>query len=985
MKKNTPSKISNPQSLRVLMIEDSEDDAQLLIRDLKKGGYNPLYERVETAAAMKKALQEKQWDIILCDYNMPQFNAPSAIAVLKEANIDIPLLIVSGAIGEETAVECMLSGAQDFIMKGNLSRLCPAIARELKEAEVKFQREAALKSLRESEERYKALFDRSLELVYIANFESHFIDANDAALNRLGYTREDIPSLNFASLLSEDQLPLAIKAIQDVQETGQMGMIEFRLRHKNGSDVYVETRGSAIISNGIPVAMQAIARDITERKKMDKSLKESEERYRMIVENMQDSIGLLDLNGKHIYQSPSEIRISGFTPEEIMNMSLQDQITPESFATVEKVITEELELEFSGKPVDSNRKRMMEVEAYTKNGGTIWQEVAGSFYRDEAGKPIGILLSSRDITGRKKIENELRQSEEKYRSIIENIQDGYVEVDLVGNWTFVNDVICRHMGYSRVELIGTDFHKLHTKRSAKRSVKAFAEVYKTGEPLKSLEIEGVRKDGTIGNYELSVSLMKDANGQPTGFRCISRDITERKRMEEEIRQSEERYRTILDEMENGYFEVDLAGNYTFINDTNCRQLGYSKEEMIGLNFRVPMVKESIDIVSNAFKNIYITGKPQRGISYKARRKDGTTGFAEISGFPLKNKKSEIIGFRGMALDITERKQAEEALSRSEEKYRSIIENMQEPYWENNLEGNLTFVNDALCKYLGYSREELIGKKIYRENKEAAKKSFEAYNRIYRTGEPIRGFEETYTRKDGIKGFAEISASLIRDAEGKPIGFRCFSHDITERKRMDEELQRTLDNLRKAFGTTIQVMVSAVEMRDPYTAGHQLRVADIARAIATEMGLSRDQVDGIRLAGSIHDIGKLSIPAEILAKPTKLTAIEFSLIKEHSRVGYEMLKDMESPWPLAEIVYQHHERMNGSGYPRNLKGDEIIVEARIMAVADVVEAMASHRPYRPGLGIEAALGEIEKNKGIFYDNVVADACLRLFREKNYKIP
>jgi len=176
----------------------------------------------------------------------------------------------------------------------------------------------------------------------------------------------------------------------------------------------------------------------------------------------------------------------------------------------------------------------------------------------------------------------------------------------------------------------------------------------------------------------------------------------------------------------------------------------------------------------------------------------------------------------------------------------------------------------------------------------------------------------------------------------------------------------------------------VETRDPYTAGHQLRVADIARAIATEMGLFQEKIDGIRMAGSIHDIGKLSIPAEILSKPTKLSNIEFSLIKEHSRKGYEMLKDVESPWPLAEIVYQHHERINGSGYPRNLKGDEILLEARIMAVADVVESMASHRPYRPSLGINAALEEIEKNKGILYDDAVADACLRLFREKGFQI-
>ncbi|MCK7472340.1 MAG: HD-GYP domain-containing protein [Desulfomicrobium escambiense] len=209
-------------------------------------------------------------------------------------------------------------------------------------------------------------------------------------------------------------------------------------------------------------------------------------------------------------------------------------------------------------------------------------------------------------------------------------------------------------------------------------------------------------------------------------------------------------------------------------------------------------------------------------------------------------------------------------------------------------------------------------------------------------------------------------------------------NITERKKAEEKLQQTLESLRKAVGATIQVLVSAVESRDSYTAGHQSRSADLACAIAKEMGLAQDKIEGIRMAGSIHDIGKLSIPAEILSKPTKLTDLEFALIKEHSRSGYEMLKDVESPWPLAEIVYQHHERMNGSGYPRNLKGDEIIIESQILAVADVVEAMASHRPYRPTLGIEAALEEIEKNKGILYAAVIADACLRLFRKKGYQL-
>lgn len=231
---------------------------------------------------------------------------------------------------------------------------------------------------------------------------------------------------------------------------------------------------------------------------------------------------------------------------------------------------------------------------------------------------------------------------------------------------------------------------------------------------------------------------------------------------------------------------------------------------------------------------------------------------------------------------------------------------------------------------------------------------------------------------------EISAIPRFGTSGQLVGLIHVTRDITKQKQSEEKILQTLESLRKAMGTTIQVMVSTVEARDPYTAGHQLRSANLARAIAMEMGLPQDKMDGIRLASSIHDIGKLSIPAELLSKPTKLTEIELSLIKEHAQKGFEILKDVESPWPLAEIVLQHHERMDGSGYPRNLKGDEILIEARILSVADVVEAMASHRPYRPAIGIEAALEEIGKNSGILYDKTASDACLKLFREKDFKL-
>jgi putative nucleotidyltransferase with HDIG domain len=206
--------------------------------------------------------------------------------------------------------------------------------------------------------------------------------------------------------------------------------------------------------------------------------------------------------------------------------------------------------------------------------------------------------------------------------------------------------------------------------------------------------------------------------------------------------------------------------------------------------------------------------------------------------------------------------------------------------------------------------------------------------------------------------------------------------LQERKQAEKNLLETNQRLSQAITATIQVLGMTVEARDPYTAGHQRRTTILAEAIAGEMGFPPEKIEGLRMAGKIHDIGKISTPSEVLSKPTRLTPVEYELVKAHAQKGYEILKEVESPWPLAEIVFQHHERQDGSGYPRGLKGDEILMEARILGVADTVEAMASHRPYRPALGVEAALEEIDNNKGVLYDPDVVAACLTLFREKGF---
>ena len=239
-------------------------------------------------------------------------------------------------------------------------------------------------------------------------------------------------------------------------------------------------------------------------------------------------------------------------------------------------------------------------------------------------------------------------------------------------------------------------------------------------------------------------------------------------------------------------------------------------------------------------------------------------------------------------------------------------------------------------------------------------------------------DKRFVRKSGETIWTSVAVGCVRKPDGAVDYFVVLLEDITDRRG-------NIERLRKSLAATIQAMAAAVEMRDPYTAGHQRRVADLARSIATEMGLSADRIDGLRMAAVIHDIGKLSVPAELLSKPRTLTAVEFSLVKLHVQSGYDTLKDIEFPWPIARMVLEHHERMDGSGYPGGLTGEKILMESRILAVADVVEAMASHRPYRASLGLEAALQEIASFRGVRYDSEAVDACLRLFNEKGYKIP
>ncbi len=581
--------------LNVLIIEDSEDDTLFLLRELEKGGYDPVYQRVETAEAMRAALKEKTWDIVLSDYHLPRFSGLQALLLFKKTGIDIPFVLVSGMIGEELAVEAMKAGAHDYIMKGNLARLIPAIERELREA---------------------------------GEREKH---------RKMEY------------------------ALQ---------------KEKDRASLYLEIAGVVIV-----------------------------------VINQNGIVTLINRKG---------CEILGYPRDEIIGKNWFDLFIPQ---------------EIRGKLKES-----------------FFQILAGDI------KPM------------------------EY---------------------FENQVITR---------------------------------------------EG--KERVISWYN---NFLIDESGKIIGSLSSGEDITERKRTEEELRESEERYRDLVENLNDVLYVFDEKGIFTYVSSPAKTLLGYSPEELISRNLQEIVYPEDLPYVQNQFEKIL-------------------KGHFEPSEYRIIKKSGEIRWVRSSS--------------------RSII------------------------------------------------------------------------REDSIKGLHGLLT------------------DITERKKAEKESQRTLENLRKAMGGIIQAMAATVETRDPYTAGHQRRVADLGRAIAREMGLADHQIDGIRMAGIVHDLGKISIPAEILSKPTKLSDIEFSLIKTHPQISYDILKDIDFPWPVARTVFQHHERINGSGYPLGLKGEEILLEARILAVADVVEAIASHRPYRPAFGIEAALDQISKKRGVLYDAAVVDACLKLFREKRF---
>ncbi len=457
---------------------------------------------------------------------------------------------------------------------------------------------------------------------------------------------------------------------------------------------------------------------------------------------------------------------------------------------------------------------------------------------------------------------------------------------------------------------------------------------------------------------------------------LEHQITERQHAEKALRESEAKYRSIFENAVEGIFQSTPDSRLIAVNPAMARIFGFaSPEEMV---LEVTNIGRQLYINSenrHRFEKVLAEHGTVRGFEAQFYRKGGSTLWGSLNVRAVKDEAGRILYYEGMLEDITARKRVEEELRRSEEKYRNIFENASEGIFQITPDGRYLSVNPAVAKIHGYgSPEEMvlsvtdIAHQLYVDPSRRAE-----LKRLLEEKGFVKDFEIMMRKKDRGLQWVSVTSHAVKDASGEILYYEGMLQDITARKFAAEEL----GHLRNSLKGILLAMSSMTEMRDPGTSGHQKSVSEIAAAIAGEMGLTRDTVENIRVAGIIHDIGKISVPAEILNKPARLTEAEYALVKVHPQAGYDILKDAGLPYPVSEMILQHHERLDGSGYPRGLKGPDILLEARLLAVADVVESIASPRPYRPARGQDAVLDEITKNKGILYDPEAVSICLRLF--------
>ncbi|HID32558.1 MAG TPA: PAS domain S-box protein, partial [bacterium (Candidatus Stahlbacteria)] len=745
---------------------------------------------------------------------------------------------------------------------------------------------------------------------------------------------------------------------------------------KTGIPQKVEDRsGNRFFQNQIfrmSWGLLVIGYDITELKAAEEALKESEGKYRVLVEQLQQGLVIAQGPELHlVFVNQALADITGYSKEELQTAGLETLrqiIHPDD----RDIILTGLSRRLKGEDIPSR----YEVRVIRKDGEVRHLEMT-SKQIDFMGQP-SVQATVIDITDRKRVENQLQKALKDWEDIFQAIGQPTLILDSEHRIIQANQAALTTLGKTVDEINGRICYEIFHRTDQPPEGCPFEKLLVSNR----LETEEMPMEALDGTFLVSCTPIAGEDGRLERVIHIATSITERLNVEEELKTEKAYLEKLFESVQEAIVMCDNDGLVLNVNDEFVRLFGYDADEIIGRPVDDLIVPEKLHDDAISITQYAALGK-KTAIETVRKHKDGSLVDVSIYAAPIVVGDKQI-GVYGTYRDITERKKAEQWLIASEQKYRTLV--------EQSIQGiviiqdqRIVFANPAFAEISGYTVDEMLAltpeeiqRMVHPDDQALVWGRMAARLR----GEDVpQRYEYRGVRKDGATRWLEMFAHLI-EYQDKP-AVQGVIVDITTRKEVEKELQQSFDRMEQTIDNTLEAMAKILETRDPYTAGHQQRVATLAVAIAEEMGLNGDQIRGLQVAAVIHDIGKIYVPAEILTRPTELTDSEFTLIKSHPKIGYEILKTIDFPWPVAEIVLQHHERFDGSGYPGGLKGEKTLLEARILAVADVVEAMSSHRPYRPAKDLEATLEEISSRKGILYDPAVVDACLKVVSRKDFK--
>jgi len=710
---------------------------------------------------------------------------------------------------------------------------------------------------------------------------------------------------------------------------------------------------------------------------MDQARYETD-RLAHLIASINDWLWEVDENGRYTYSSPQIESILGYTPDEVLGLTPFDLMP-----TGER---EKVASEFSRILAKRESFNFLKNFNLHKNGQLVLLETSGSPFYDENGSFAGYRGIDRDITAR----NDNRNDIDRYKALLNSLNEPALICLTDGVITFVNHAFLSLFGYTFKELIGKNVSILNppSANSDQQTAYSLAKI----EENHSLELvrQRMKKNGELINVLIKGTTVPDNNGKASFIVGTYQDLTSLDFGNLQLAKMS-RDAKLLSQAQSiahiGGWELDLVTGTLFwtdetyrIHDTSPDQFNPTVDAGIGA-----YLPESRKILIKALDAATTKGEGYDLlldlITMKGRKIHVRTS-CEVTladGKPVK--------LTGAFQDITPIVEKDRFLLLSLAENELAITAAELGVWVLDVDENKLEWNDVQLTLFGIARKDFHGEPAYLTEL-VHPEDKELYSRQLgkvRQGKLVTNEKFRIIRNDGAMRIISTAMTSISDTNEKISKLIGVNRDITEIEAAKLKIKNHMAELKKSLLGTIELAMKLNDLQDPYTAGHEYRVGVIAGKIASTMGLAENVIEGLIQTGKLHDIGKFKIPLAILSKPGALSAAEFELIKEHPQTGYDVLKDVEFPWPIAETVWQHHERLDGSGYPRGLKGDEIRLEARILSVADVVEAMSAHRPYRPRLGIEAALEEIKRGRGTVYDAEVVDACLKLFGELQFKIP